>query len=199
MRCSGDVDHTSGSCQLLFFAAWLAVPPVSLSAQVTTGIFDSAYAERTGLQSVATLASAWASLSQHLDRSNSNSGQSTSSSSSEAESLILSALKLTLASLGRGRHARAAAGTAMRPDGRDPQSRAVDLGVMLADLSSAGIPLDAEAIAAGIVLEAVSYGGLGIEAVLARLGPGVATLVHDTLRVRSAPDRVELYDDEASR
>ena len=38
-----------------------------------------------------------------------------------------------------------------------------------------------------------------VEAVDARLGPGVAGLVHDALRIRTAPERVELYDDVASR
>jgi hypothetical protein len=84
-------------------------------------------------------------------------------------------------------------------DGRDPLSRAVDLGVLLAELSSTGVPLDAEAIAAGIVLEAVSSGRLSVKAVDARLGPGVATLVHDTLRIRNCPERIELFDDVASR
>ena len=116
------------------------------------------------------------------------------------ESLIISALKLALASLGTGGHRSSAAWSQrQRPDGREPMARAVDLGAALADLSAAGVPLDAEAIAAGIVLEAVEAGGLRIETVRERLGPGVAALVHDTLRIRTAPERVELYDDVASR
>ena len=109
-----------------------------------------------------------------------------------------------LASLGNGkRHATGNMGNSqsppMRADGRDPLSRAVDMGVLLAELSSTGVPLDAESISAGIVLEAVSNGVLSIKTVHARLGPGVATLVHDTLRVRSCPERIELFDDTASR
>ena len=146
---------------------------------------------------MAHLATAWASLSRHLDQDE------------QSESLIINSLKLTLASLSRGRgeiSGRGAVGSrgmgtsvGLRPDGRERISRAVDLGATLAELSSTGVPLDAEAIAAGIVLEAVSCGALAVEAVEARLGPGVAGLVHDTLRIRSAPERVELYDDVASR
>lgn len=80
-----------------------------------------------------------------------------------------------------------------------PLERAVDLAAVLADLSAAGIPLDAEAIAAGVVVEAVEYGGLDMGSIHDRCGPGVAALVHDVLRIRSAGLRVELYDDVASR
>ena len=151
---------------------------------------------RAGLATVAQLATAWASLARHLDEDE------------PSESLIISALKLVLVSLGGGgREGRRGGIQGMmapevaptRPDGRQPLDRAVDLGATLAELSSSGVPLDAEAIAAGIVLEAVSSGALDLEAVEARLGSGVASLVHDVLRIRSAPERVELYDDVASR
>lgn len=177
------------------------MPLVFLLVQMATSWSTDSpeYAERSGLQSVASLASAWSALSRHLDLE----GTDGSPSADLAESLIISALKLALASLAEGGHRPPAWGQSQpqrqRPDRREPMARAVDLGAALADLSAAGVPLDAEAIAAGIVLEAVECGGLGIDAVRARLGPGVAALVHDTLRIRTAPERVELYDDVASR
>ncbi len=134
-----------------------------------------------GVQSVAELANAWSQVASRLQAT---------LSGSHAETLIISALKLALASL----H-----GAPLRPDGRQPMARTVELAAVLADLSAAGIPLDAEAISAGVLLEAVDYGGLPLSTIQERCGPGVATLVHDVQRIRTAPDRVELYDDVASR
>lgn len=129
------------------------------------------------------MANAWESLSSRLEKV---------LFTDHHEALIITALKLALASLRN-------AGV-MREDGRGRMERCIELGATLARLSyEGGVPLDAETVAAGIVLEAVEQGGLDVGAVHARLGPGVASLVHDVMRVRSAPERVELYDDEASR
>ena len=106
------------------------------------------------------------------------------------EALILRALKVSLSWL---------KGAPPRADGRLPITRVVQLAATLADLSAAGLPLDAEAISAGIVLEAADSGLLDHQTIEDQLGSDVATLVHDVLRVRTAPQRVELYDDVASR
>jgi hypothetical protein len=106
------------------------------------------------------------------------------------EALIIGALKVALSWL---------KGAPPRADGRLPSARAVQIAATLADLSAAGLPLDAEAISAGIVLEAADCGFLDHQTIEDKLGSGVATLVHDVLRVRTAPQRVELCDDVASR
>lgn len=86
-----------------------------------------------------------------------------------------------------------------RPDGRSPATRAVQLACMFADLVAAGLPLDAAAMSAGVVAEAAAGGYLSHDRIALQLGPGVAALVHDMLRVRQAPSRTELFDDTASR
>lgn len=95
-------------------------------------------------------------------------------------------------------------GTPPRADGRDAFGRAIFLAVTLAELSAVGLPLDAEGIAAAVVADAVGYeewgqGWLEHGAVRLKMGDSVASLVHDILRVRTAPQRVELYDDTAAR
>lgn len=77
--------------------------------------------------------------------------------------------------------------------------RAVQLASSLAELCASGLPLDAEAIAAGIIAEAAGEGLVHSSIISDRLGSNVAMLVHDVLRVRSAPGRVPMYDDVASR
>ncbi|KXZ53528.1 hypothetical protein GPECTOR_7g978 [Gonium pectorale] len=102
---------------------------------------------------------------------------------------IITALKLALSSL---------QACPPRADGRTPATRAVQLASSLADLVAAGLPLDADSLCAGVVAEAAALGALGHERIEAALGRGVAALVHDMLRVRQAPRRIELLDDEGA-
>ncbi|KAG1659807.1 hypothetical protein FOA52_002143 [Chlamydomonas sp. UWO 241] len=136
---------------------------------------------------VAELASAWGTLAPRLPPK--SSVDSTQDADGVETAMLIEALKLALSSL---------QGAPVRRDGREPMARTVELAAVLADLATAGIPLDAESIAAGVLLEAADTGRLGIAAIQARLGPGVADLVHDVQRIRSAPERVELFDDVAS-
>mmetsp|Transcript_30964 Transcript_30964/g.68597 ORF Transcript_30964/g.68597 Transcript_30964/m.68597 type:complete len:668 (+) Transcript_30964:195-2198(+) len=136
-----------------------------------------------GIHTIAELASAWSQVAQRLPETAEEEGQQ------QYEVLIIAALKLSLAWL---------QAAPLRKDGRTATARAVQLAATLADLCAAGLPLDAEAIAAGIVLEAVDHGSLDHDTIMQRVSPGVASLVHDVLRVRTAPERVELYDDVAS-
>ena len=80
-----------------------------------------------------------------------------------------------------------------------PASRALQVATMLSDCIADGIPLDTESIAAGILAEVVSSGSLRTSVVEAHLGPGVAKLLHDVMRVRSLPKRLDIYDDVATR
>ncbi|KAK9817892.1 hypothetical protein WJX72_003848 [[Myrmecia] bisecta] len=79
-----------------------------------------------------------------------------------------------------------------------PASRALAVASRLADLSAQGLPMDAESIAAGILADAVQLGSLSVAVVEQRLGPIVAHLLHDLIRVRTLPARVDLYDDTAA-
>lgn len=69
----------------------------------------------------------------------------------------------------------------------------------LADVIAEGVPIDAESIAAGILVEAVSSGGLSTSIVEVQLGTGVAKLLNDIMRVRALPQRLNIYDDVATR
>jgi GTP pyrophosphokinase len=87
-----------------------------------------------------------------------------------------------------------------RPDGRELVSRSIGLACSLADLQTYGIPaaLDRDALAACLLIDSVECGSISIETVEARLGDEVASIITDCLRIKTAPSRVELYDDVAS-
>ena len=77
-------------------------------------------------------------------------------------------------------------------------SAALGTASRLADLASRGLPLDADAIAAGIVADAAAEGRLSVADAAARLGPGPAALLSDVLALRNLPRRADCYDDEAA-
>ena len=107
-----------------------------------------------------------------------------------AAELILNALKLAVAHLplpSNSLHTSASA------------SKALAVASQLADLSGQGFPLDAETIAAGILVDAVIAQRLPLAVVHDRLGPAVADLIGDVVKVCKLPTRVDLYDDVASR
>lgn len=77
-------------------------------------------------------------------------------------------------------------------------SAALGTASRLADLASRGLPLDADAIAAGIVADAAAEGRLSVADAAARLGPGPAALLSDVLSLRNLPRRADCYDDDAA-
>lgn len=107
-----------------------------------------------------------------------------------AAELILNALKLEVSHLPLPNDSLLATTAA---------SKALAVASQLADLSGQGFPLDAESIAAGILVDAVAAQRLSLELVDDRLGPAVADLIEDIIKVRKLPGRVDLYDDIASR
>ena len=109
--------------------------------------------------------------------------------SSDAAQLMLRALKLAVSSL---------RDAPPREDGRTPAKRAIMVAVLLADLSTAGVPLPPEGIAAAIVADAAADGRAAIAMIESELGRDVAELVLAVLRVRDAPCAVDLYDDVVS-
>ena len=107
-----------------------------------------------------------------------------------AAELILNALKLEVSHLPLPTPSVQASAAA---------SKALAVASQLADLSRQGFPLDAESIAAGILVDAVAAHRLSLGLVVDRLGPAVAKLIEDIMKVRKLPTRVDLYDDVASR
>lgn len=107
-----------------------------------------------------------------------------------AAELILNALKLEVSHLPLPSESLEATTAA---------SKALAVASQLADLSGQGFPLDAESIAAGILVDAVAAQRLSLDLVDDRLGPAVADLIEDIIKVRKLPSRVDLYDDIASR
>lgn len=110
----------------------------------------------------------------------------------KAAELILNALKLEVSHL-----PPQADPPAIQPS--TAASTALAVATQLADLSGQGFPLDAESIAAGILVDAVAAQRLSLGVVDHRLGAAVANLIQDIIKVRRLPSRVDLYDDVASR
>ncbi|KAH7620811.1 putative GTP diphosphokinase CRSH1, chloroplastic [Nannochloris sp. 'desiccata'] len=78
-------------------------------------------------------------------------------------------------------------------------SRALSLASCLAEMAGDGIPLDARAIAAGILAEAFPQGfPTGMNILEQRVGRTVMSLLADLKKVRRLPSRIELYDDAAA-
>jgi GTP pyrophosphokinase len=78
-------------------------------------------------------------------------------------------------------------------------SRALSLASCLAEMAGDGIPLDAGAIAAGILAEAFPQGfPTGMDVLEQRVGRTVMSLLADLKKVRRLPSRIELYDDAAA-
>ncbi|XP_030540004.2 probable GTP diphosphokinase CRSH, chloroplastic [Rhodamnia argentea] len=79
------------------------------------------------------------------------------------------------------------------PDGRPPLSRALSIAIILADLQ-----MDAEVISAGILREVLEAGVVSIHDVRDRIGTGTAHLLHESLRVKNFPSKVDVLDDESA-
>ncbi|XP_059638435.1 probable GTP diphosphokinase CRSH, chloroplastic [Cornus florida] len=81
----------------------------------------------------------------------------------------------------------------LAPDGRPPLSRALSIAVMLADLQ-----MDAEVISAGILREVLEAGAISMHEVRNQIGTGTAHLLHESLRLKGIPLKVEVLDDESA-
>ena len=81
----------------------------------------------------------------------------------------------------------------------EAMTHALALASHLAEFCKKGIPLTAQAIAAGIIREAFPNGHPGgKDVILNRLGSEVNDLYIDLVKAGKLPSRVDLYDDEAS-
>lgn len=103
-------------------------------------------------------------------------GLATSSSSR----LLFRALKLALPALRDG-------------DGGRALARALAVAASLADLQ-----MDAEVISAGVLREALDAGTVSMRDVKAQIGISTAHLLHESLRLKHAPSKVDVLDDESA-
>ncbi|KAI3902211.1 hypothetical protein MKW92_012393 [Papaver armeniacum] len=79
------------------------------------------------------------------------------------------------------------------PDGRSPLAKALSVAIVLADLQ-----MDAEVISASILREVLEAGAISIHGVKDQIGIGTAHLLHESLRVREIPLKVEVLDDDSA-
>ncbi|KAB8098226.1 hypothetical protein EE612_027277 [Oryza sativa] len=103
-------------------------------------------------------------------------GLATSSSSR----LLFRALKLALPALRDG-------------DGGRALARALAIAASLADLQ-----MDAEVISAGILREALDAGAISMRDVKSEIGISTAHLLHESLRLKHAPSKLDVLDDESA-
>ncbi|KAL1349220.1 hypothetical protein HN51_025729 [Arachis hypogaea] len=79
----------------------------------------------------------------------------------------------------------------LSPDGRSPLSKALSVAIVLADLQ-----MDAEVISAGILREVFEVGEVTIHEIRNQIGTGTAHLLHESLRLKNIPYRVDVLDDD---
>ncbi|KAM0871165.1 hypothetical protein ACQ4PT_039552 [Festuca glaucescens] len=94
--------------------------------------------------------------------------------------LLFRALKLALPALRDG-------------DGGRALTRALAVAATLADLQ-----MDAEVMSAGILRKALDAGTISMQDVEAQIGTGIADLLHESLRLKVAPSKVDVLDDESA-
>nr|ABK25186.1 unknown [Picea sitchensis] len=102
--------------------------------------------------------------------------------SSKSSELLLKALKITiplLQSLPCGE------------DGRPPLSKALSVACILADLQ-----VEAEVIVVCLLRELLEAGAISRHEINLQLGRGITHLLHDCLRVKKIPTRVDILDDD---
>ncbi|XVF38977.1 hypothetical protein REPUB_Repub20aG0149300 [Reevesia pubescens] len=81
----------------------------------------------------------------------------------------------------------------LAPDGRPPLSKALSLALLLAHLQ-----MDAEVISAGLLIQVLEAGAISIYRVRDRIGTGTAHLLHESLRLKTIPSKVEVLDDDSA-
>ncbi|TVU17427.1 hypothetical protein EJB05_33463, partial [Eragrostis curvula] len=99
---------------------------------------------------------------------------------SSSSRLLFRALKLALPALRDG-------------DGGRALARALIIAASLADLQ-----MDAEVISAGILREALDAGAINMRDIKAQVGISIAHLLHESLRLKHAPSKLDALDDESA-
>lgn len=100
--------------------------------------------------------------------------------SSSSSRLLFKSLKLSIPILQALPHA---------VDGRPLLSKALSLALLLAHLQ-----MDAEVISAGLLIQVVEAGAISIYQVRDRIGIGTAHLLHESLRLKNIPSKVDVLD-----
>ncbi|TYH50681.1 hypothetical protein ES332_D10G222900v1 [Gossypium tomentosum] len=105
--------------------------------------------------------------------------------SSSSSRLLFKSLKLSIPILQALPHA---------VDGRPLLSKALSLALLLAHLQ-----MDAEVISAGLLIQVVEAGAISIYQVRDRIGIGTAHLLHESLRLKNIPSKVDVLDLDTMR
>ncbi|GLT73882.1 hypothetical protein SLA2020_457120 [Shorea laevis] len=81
----------------------------------------------------------------------------------------------------------------LAPDGRSPLSKALSVALLLADLQ-----MDAEVISAGILGQILEAGATSIFEVRERIGTGTAHVLHESMRMKNIPWKIEVLEDDSA-
>jgi hypothetical protein len=181
-------------------------PPAITNSHTVESQSEQLQLRLPGAQSFATFVSLWDTLTARL--------LPLHSSGASAE-MLLAAIRLLLAtadnqtasprlssgSVAPHDHSSASSLPAKQVDKGTPKTLQQLLGVALhlADLSSAGLPLDTATIAAGVLAEPLCSGRLRLATVAATVGPEVARLLEHLAAVHSLPAAVDVYEDSTCR
>ncbi|CAN6340725.1 unnamed protein product [Urochloa humidicola] len=153
----------------------LHLPPAAAAAAASSSPLapstSSAPPPEGGGRLVAELVGAFNELTERM-------GEELATSSSS--SLLFRALKLALPAL-------------RDADGGRALARALAVAASLADLQ-----MDAEVISAGILREALDAGAVSMRDVKAQIGISTAHLLHESLRLKHAPSKLDVLDDESA-
>ncbi|RCV35827.1 hypothetical protein SETIT_7G270900v2 [Setaria italica] len=149
----------------------LRLPVVAAASSSPLDPSTSAPAPEGGGRLVAELVGAFNELTGRM-------GEELATSSSSR--LLFRALKLALPAL-------------RDSDGGKALARALAVAASLADLQ-----MDAEVISAGILREALDAGAVSMRDVKAQIGISTAHLLHESLRLKHAPSKLDVLDDESA-
>ncbi|KAL5700625.1 GTP diphosphokinase [Ranunculus cassubicifolius] len=81
----------------------------------------------------------------------------------------------------------------LNPDARSPLTKALSVALVLADLQ-----MDAEVISAGLLREVLEVGVMSIQQIKNQIGTGTAHLLHEYLRVKNIPTKLDILDDDSA-
>lgn len=81
----------------------------------------------------------------------------------------------------------------LTPDARSPLTKALSVAMVLAHLQ-----MDAEVISAGLLREVLEAGAISLHEIKKQIGTGTAHLLHENLRVKSIPTKLDILDDDSA-
>ncbi|KAK6254289.1 hypothetical protein SCA6_015594 [Theobroma cacao] len=147
--------------------------PRALMCKASAAESNATALEQTGGKMVVELVGAFNQLTQKINVLSSSSSR-----------LLFKSLKLSIPIL---------QALPLAPDGRCPLSKALSLALLLATLQ-----MDAEVISAGLLTQVLEAGAISIYQVRDRIGTGTAHLLHESMRLKNIPSKVEVLDDDSA-